>query len=98
MRYEIKGETLPVVICYLEDGETMITESGAMCWMSPGISRRWMRHVVWRLNPSPGVKNMVFGGEGIFNTVVTGPGHIWLQTMPISAVAGQIARFIPTSK
>lgn len=46
MRYEIKGETLPVVICYLEDGETMITESGAMCWMSPGISRRWMRHVV----------------------------------------------------
>ena len=34
-----------------------------------------------------GVKNMVFGGEGIFNTVLTGPGRIWLQTMPASAVA-----------
>ena len=45
----------------------------------------------------PGVKNMVFGREGIFNTVVSGPGHIWLQTMPISNVAGEIAKFIPTN-
>ena len=44
----------------------------------------------------PGVKNMVFGGEGIFNTVVTGPGRIYLQTMPISSVAGAIRPFIPT--
>lgn len=36
----------------------------------------------------PGVKNMLFGGEGIFNTVVKGPGKIILQTMPISHVAG----------
>ena len=37
MRYEIKGDTLPVVICQLEAGETMITESGAMAWMSPNM-------------------------------------------------------------
>ena len=37
MKYEIQGETLPVVICYLDNGETMITESGAMAWMSPNI-------------------------------------------------------------
>ena len=37
MRYEIKGETLPVVICYLEGGETMITERGSMSWMSPNM-------------------------------------------------------------
>lgn len=37
MRYEIQGETLPVVICKLEAGETMITESGAMAWMSPNM-------------------------------------------------------------
>ena len=43
-----------------------------------------------------GVKNMVFGGEGIFNTVLTGPGRIWLQTMPISNVANAIRPFIPT--
>ena len=31
----------------------------------------------------PGLKNMVFGGEGIFNTIITGPGRVWLQTMPL---------------
>ena len=35
MRYEIQGDTLPVVICYLDGGEKMITEKGAMSWMSP---------------------------------------------------------------
>ena len=37
MKYQIKGDTLPVVICQLEAGETMITESGAMSWMSPNM-------------------------------------------------------------
>ena len=37
MRYEIKGDTLPVVICHLEAGERMITESGSMAWMSPNM-------------------------------------------------------------
>lgn len=46
----------------------------------------------------PGVKNMFFGGEGVFNTIITGPGKIYLQTMPISAVASVIRPFIPTEK
>ena len=37
MKYRIEGATLPVVICELESGETMITESGAMAWMSPNM-------------------------------------------------------------
>lgn len=41
-----------------------------------------------------GVKNALLGGEGFFNTVVTGPGRILLQTMPVSAVAGVIAPFV----
>ena len=44
----------------------------------------------------PGLKNMVFGGEGIFNTVITGPGKIWLQTMPIYSVANAIRPYIQT--
>lgn len=224
MRYEIKGDTLPVVICELDAGETMITESGAMAWMSPnmnmetttngGIGKAFGRmfsgenlfqnrytakggtgmiafassfpgsikafeirpgkeyifqkktflagesgvnisvhfqkkiasglfggegfilqrisgngiafaefdgHVVeYDLKPGqqiivdsgylaamestcqidiqtvPGLKNAVFGGEGIFNTVITGPGRIWLQTMPIYSVAGAIRPYIPT--
>ena len=43
-----------------------------------------------------GAKNMLLGGEGLFNTVVRGPGKVMLQTMPLSNVAGAIARFIPS--
>lgn len=224
MQYQIKGDTLPVVICQLEAGETMVAERGSMSWMSPnmamntttngGIGKAFGRmfsgeamfqntytaqgghgliafassfpgsikafqvepgkeyifqkraflageagvnlsvhfqkkvasglfggegfilqkvsgngiafaefdgHVVeYELQPGqqivvdsgylaameasckmdiqtvPGLKNMVFGGEGLFNTVITGPGHIWLQTMPISSVAGALRPYIPT--
>ena len=37
MKYEIKGEPLPVVICELENGEQMITERGSMSWMTPNV-------------------------------------------------------------
>jgi len=37
-----------------------------------------------------------FGGEGLFNTVLTGPGRVWLQTMPICNVAVFIRPYIPT--
>ena len=224
MRYEIKGETLPVVICHLEGGEQMVNEGGSMAWMSPnmkmettsngGIGKVFGRmfsgeklflnrytamggngmiafassfpgsvrafqispgneiiaqktaflaseasvncsihftkkfsaglfggegfilqkfsgngilfaefdgHVVeyelqagqqividtghlaamsatcqMEIVSVPGVKNMLFGGEGVFNTVVTGPGHIWLQTMPISNVAGALRPYLPS--
>ena len=226
MRYQIQGETLPVVICELEGGETMITEGGGMAWMSPnmkmktstngGVGKAFGRmfsgeamfqnnytavggagmiafassfpgsirafeispgnemvfqksaflageagvdvsiffnkkvgaglfggegfimqkfsgngtvfaefdgHVVeyelqagqqivvdtghlagmtasckMEIRTVPGVKNMIFGGEGFFNTVVTGPGRIWLQTMPISNVAAVLRNYITTAK
>ncbi len=226
MKYEIKGETLPVAVCYLENGESMITERGSMSWMSPnmkmettsngGIGKALGRmfagealfqnrytamggngmiafassfpgsildyqiapgrelivqksgflaaeagvelsvffqkklgagffggegfimqklsgygtaflefdgHVIeYGLQPGqqivvdtgylaamestctmeiksvPGLKNMVFGGEGVFNTLITGPGRIWLQTMPMSNVAAEIFKFMPSSK
>ena len=225
MRYTIEGETLPVVICQLEAGESMITERGSMAWMSPnmkmetssngGIGKVFGRmfsgeglfqniytaqggpglisfassfpgsvkafeigpgqemilqksgflaaesgvnlsvhfhkkiasglfggegfilqklsgrgiafaefdgHVVeYELGPGQqmvidsghlaamtagcqmdvqmisGMKNVLFGGEGLFNTIITGPGHIWLQTMPISNVAGALTPYITTS-
>ena len=223
MRYEIKGGSFPVVICYLENGETMITERGSMCWMSPnmqmetkggGLGKMFSKafsgesmfqnhytarggngmiafnssfpgeiktveiapgqemivqksaflaaeagvelsiffqkklgaglfggegFIMQRLSgngtafveidgdlmeyhlkpgqkivvdtgnvagfePSvqmdiqtvSGAKNMLFGGEGIFNTVLTGPGRVWLQTMPIYNVANAIRPYIPT--
>lgn len=226
MKYEIKGNELPVVICYLENGETMITERGSMSWMSPnmkmettsngGIGKALGRMLAgealfqnrytatggngmiafassfpgqirpWEIGPGrevivqksgflaaeesvelsvffqkklgaglfggegfimqrlsgqgtaflefdghvveynlqpgqqividtgylaamdatcnmeiksvPGLKNMVFGGEGLFNTVITGPGRVWLQTMPLSGVAAEILKFMPSTK
>ncbi len=223
MRYEIKGETLPVVVCHLESGEKMITERGSMSWMSPnmkmetssngGIGKAFGRmfageslfqnsytaaggpgmiafassfpgkivpyeigpgkelvvqksgflaseagvglsvffqkklgagffggegfimqklsgngiaflefdgHIIeYDLQPGqkiivdtgylaamdstcsmeiqtvPGLKNKLLGGEGFFNTVITGPGHIWLQTMPISGVAAALLKYMP---
>ena len=43
-----------------------------------------------------GAKNMFFGGEGAFNTVITGPGKIVLQTMPVNSVAGALIPFMPS--
>ncbi len=46
----------------------------------------------------PGIKNMLFGGEGIFNTVVKGPGKIILQTMPITNVASLLLPYLQVKK
>jgi uncharacterized protein (TIGR00266 family) len=43
-----------------------------------------------------GVKNMVFGGEGIFNTIITGPGKVYLQSMPVCNVAKAVQPYIVT--
>jgi len=42
-----------------------------------------------------GVKNMLFGGEGMFDTVITGPGRVYLQTMTVPKLAGLIAPYVP---
>ena len=44
-----------------------------------------------------GVKNMFLGGEGLFNTVITGPGRVFLQSHPISTVAAAIRPFIASN-
>ena len=44
-----------------------------------------------------GVKNVLFGGEGLFNTVITGPGRVVLQTMPLSGFVSTIAGMLPSS-
>ena len=222
MKYQIQGEPMPVVICTLEDGESMITEKGSMVWMSPnmemktsagGIGKAFGKlfsgesmfqniytarggqgliafassfpgairaveitpgktivaqksaflastsgvelsvhfqkkvgagffggegfimqklsgqglafieidgsSVEYDLAPGQklivdtgnlaiaddtvdidiqavkGVKNIFLGGEGLFNTVLTGPGKVTLQTMPLSSFAGSISRYIP---
>lgn len=43
----------------------------------------------------PGLKNKLVGGEGLFNTYLTGPGKVMLQTMPISSMAAALSGYIP---
>lgn len=43
-----------------------------------------------------GAKNILFGGEGLFLTEITGPGRLWLQTMPMSNVAASLMPYLPT--
>ena len=225
MKYEIKGETLPVVICQLEAGEAMITEGGSMAWMSPNmmmetgsnggakkaLGRMFAGEALFQnrytaqggngliafassfpgsvkafeISPGnemicqkgvflageagvqlsvhfnkslgkglfggegfimqkvsgngimfgefdghlveyelkagqqiivdtghlaamtatcsmdiqkvPGMKNILLGGEGLFNTVITGPGRVWLQTMPLVNVANVLRPYFPSS-
>ena len=73
----------------LEAGQSMIVDTGYLACMDASCSME--------IVTVPGVKNALFGGEGLFNTVVRGPGRLVLQTMPISAVAGALRPFFPAS-
>ncbi len=74
----------------LGPGQQMVIDTGYLAAMT-GTCQMDIQTV-------PGVKNALFGGEGLFNTVVTGPGHIWLQSMPVSQLAGAIQPFIVSGK
>lgn len=73
----------------LSAGQSMIVDTGYLAAMDATCSMD--------ITTVPGVKNMIFGGEGIFNTVVTGPGRVLLQTMPVYAVAGSLSPYIVTA-
>ena len=70
----------------LAPGERLIVDTGYLATMDASCSMD--------IQSVPGDKNMLFGGEGIFNTVIIGPGKIRLQTMPINSVASSIAPFV----
>ena len=74
----------------LKAGEKMVVDSGNLAMMDATCSID--------IQTVKGVKNVLFGGEGLFNTVVTGPGGIVLQTMPINNFAAAVASVLPSSK
>lgn len=63
----------------LAPGQTMLVDTGSLAVMSESVTMD--------VQSTGGVKNALFGGEGLFNTRVTGPGSIWLQTMPANKLA-----------
>ena len=82
---EIDGD---LVQYELKPGQKIIVDTGNVAAFDSTVSID--------IQKVPGVKNILFGGEGLFHTVLTGPGKIWLQTMPIVNVANSIRPYIPT--
>ena len=72
----------------LEAGQQIVVDTGHVVMISGSCSMD--------VQTVKGAKNILFGGEGLFNTVVTGPGKVILQTMPTVKLAEAIAPYIPT--
>lgn len=72
----------------LAPGQRLVVDTGNLAMMDATCSID--------IQTVKGVKNVLFGGEGLFLTVVTGPGKVVLQTMPISGMAAALIPFLPT--
>ena len=72
----------------LQPGQQLIVDTGNLAMVDATCSID--------VQSVKGVKNVLFGGEGLFNTVVTGPGKVILQTMPVSSFASALGPFMPT--
>lgn len=81
---EIDGE---VVKKELKEGEKLKIDNGYVAAMTKGVDLS--------IETVPGLKNIMFGGEGLFLTTLKGPGTVWLQSMPISKLASLL--YVPRS-
>lgn len=81
---EIDGATVEY---NLEPGQQMLIDTGYLAMMDATVKME--------IQKVKGLKNVMLGGEGLFNTLVTGPGRVVIQTMPISGFAAFIASLIP---
>ena len=74
----------------LQPGEQLICDTGVLAIMDATCQMD--------VQMVKGVKNVLFGGEGLFDTVITGPGKVHLQTMTISKLANQMIPYLPFKK
>lgn len=69
----------------LKPGEVLRADTGCIVAYTPGID--------YDIEFIKGIKNFMFGGEGLFFAKLTGPGKIWMQSLPISRLAGRIIQY-----
>ena len=74
----------------LQPGETLRVH--------PGHVGAFQSSVSFQITMVPGIKNMIFGGDGLFLASLTGPGRVWLQTLPISRLAHALQPYLPTTQ
>ena len=82
---EIDGDVVEKV---LAPGEVLKVDNGYVAAMESTISMN--------IETVKGIKNIFLGGEGLFLTTLTGPGKVYLQTMPVSNLVGMVASAIPS--
>jgi len=71
----------------LAAGERLLVHAGHVGIQEPTVQ--------FSIQMVRGFRNVLFGGEGLFLATLTGPGHIWLQSMPIMNLAEEIGRYLP---
>lgn len=81
---EISGEVREYT---LKPGETMKVDPGHIAMYEPTVN--------YDITTVKGFKNILFGGEGLFLATLTGPGHVWLQSLPIANLASKLMQYMP---
>ena len=78
-------------------GELVIKDlqPGQLLRVHPGHVGAFQTSVRFEITTVPGIKNMIFGGDGIFLASLTGPGRVWLQTLPIAKLAHELMEYMP---
>ena len=96
LKSELNAELIEESVCRLDDKATVILHVFEKYFMRNGSYAGLTVQLIENENLQ--IANIIAsaGGEGIFNTVVNGPGKVVLQTMPASAVAGSIIPYIPS--
>ncbi len=84
---ELSGE---IVVRDLKPGETLRVH--------PGHVGAFQSQVAFNITRIQGIRNMFFGGDGIFLAALTGPGRVWLQTLPLSNLAHALQPYLPSGR
>jgi uncharacterized protein (TIGR00266 family) len=82
---ELSGE---LIVKDLQAGETLRVH--------PGHVGAFHSNVSFQITTVPGIKNIIFGGDGLFLASLTGPGRVWLQTLPIAKLAHKLMEYMPS--
>ena len=83
---EVDGHVVEYI---LQENQQLVVDTGHVAAIDMSVSMD--------IKMIEGAKNIFFGGEGLFLTTLTGPGHVWLQTMPLSNVARVLRPYFPSS-
>jgi len=84
---ELQGE---VIVKELAAGETIRVHPGHVGMFDAGVQ--------FSVTTVPGIRNVLFGGDGLFLVQLTGPGKIWLQSLPLPNLAHAISHYLPAAE